>query len=137
MASHIAKEDTASHATPIVEDDLKGGHAVFETGSQTSSEPDVSRHKGTFETINNESFYRPIDIYEGIHRYDPKLQWEPNEEKRLVRKVGRLDLHQLSLRNHQSPLTQRPVGREDLLLGLSYVLRPAIGPWQHHSSFGR
>lgn len=33
-------------------------------------------------------FYEPIPEYEGYHRYDPKETWSPQEEKRLVRKVG-------------------------------------------------
>lgn len=41
----------------------------------------------TFETDSLESFYKPIDSYEGIHRFDPSFEWEAKEEKRLVRKV--------------------------------------------------
>lgn len=33
--------------------------------------------------------YRPVDTYEGIHRYDPDFEWKPEEEKRVVRKVRR------------------------------------------------
>ena len=31
--------------------------------------------------------YSPVETYEGIHRYDPDFEWEPAEEKRVVRKV--------------------------------------------------
>ncbi|KAM3538804.1 hypothetical protein ARSEF1564_008281 [Beauveria bassiana] len=31
--------------------------------------------------------YEPIPEYEGRHRYDPKAEWTPKEEKRLVRKL--------------------------------------------------
>lgn len=31
--------------------------------------------------------YKPIESYEGYHRYDPDFEWEPAEEKRVVRKV--------------------------------------------------
>ena len=41
----------------------------------------------TFETESLESYYKPIDGYEGLHRYDPSYTWEPAEEKRLVRRV--------------------------------------------------
>ena len=34
-----------------------------------------------------EGFYQPIDKYEGRHRYDPYFEWEPAEEKRLVRRL--------------------------------------------------
>ena len=33
--------------------------------------------------------YRPVDSYEGIHRYDPDFVWDKPEEKRLVRKVNK------------------------------------------------
>lgn len=59
--------------------------------SYTSREPYgiyPSKHNGTFDTISNSSFYTPIDGYEGKHRYDPTFEWEPKEEKKLVRKVN-------------------------------------------------
>ncbi len=33
-------------------------------------------------------FYEPIPEYEGAHRYDPKVEWDEKEERRLVRKVS-------------------------------------------------
>jgi len=39
------------------------------------------------ETDSLNSFYKPIDSYEGKHRYDPQFEWEAAEEKRVVRKV--------------------------------------------------
>jgi len=41
----------------------------------------------TFETESLDEFYKPLDTYEGRHRYDPQFEWEPAEEKKLVRKV--------------------------------------------------
>lgn len=46
------------------------------------------RQVGTFENDSLESFYKPIDAFEGSHRYDPKFEWDAKEEKRLVRKVS-------------------------------------------------
>lgn len=48
-----------------------------------------------FETDSLESFYKPIDEYEGAHRFDPKFEWEPKEERRVVRRVGRYFRRQL------------------------------------------
>lgn len=59
-----------------------------EHGFDPNLEGDSSRQHGTFATINDKSFYTPIDRYEGRHRYDPNFQWEPKEEKKLVRKVS-------------------------------------------------
>lgn len=42
----------------------------------------------TFDTSSLEEYYRPIDSFEGLHRYDPKYEWDPKDEKRLVRKVS-------------------------------------------------
>ncbi|KAL1600959.1 hypothetical protein SLS59_005624 [Nothophoma quercina] len=33
--------------------------------------------------------YRPVDSYEGLHRYDPDFDWEPEEEKKVVRKIDK------------------------------------------------
>ncbi|KAF2090247.1 MFS general substrate transporter [Saccharata proteae CBS 121410] len=41
----------------------------------------------TFATSGLDDYYRPIDSYEGIHRYDPDFTWEPAEEKKVVRKI--------------------------------------------------
>ncbi|USP81317.1 hypothetical protein yc1106_08591 [Curvularia clavata] len=35
------------------------------------------------------SHYRPVDTYEGIHRYDPFFEWEPEEERKVVRKIDK------------------------------------------------
>ncbi|KAI9706248.1 MAG: hypothetical protein M1820_004823 [Bogoriella megaspora] len=43
--------------------------------------------QGTYRTAGLESYYVPIDNYEGRHRYDPSFHWEPEEEKKLVRKI--------------------------------------------------
>lgn len=34
-----------------------------------------------------EAYYRPIEGYEGAHRYDPDYTWSMADEKRTVRKV--------------------------------------------------
>ena len=54
------------------------------------------RRIGVFDSVDdtNDTFYAPIEAYEGRHRYDPKFEWEPQEERRLVRKVRRR-LHDL------------------------------------------
>ena len=43
--------------------------------------------RGVFDASGVEQFYKPIDTYEGIHRYDPDFQWDAKEEKRVVRKL--------------------------------------------------
>lgn len=48
----------------------------------------VRENNTTFERFGKASHHRPIERYEGSHRYDPQFEWEPKEEKKLVRKVG-------------------------------------------------
>lgn len=43
---------------------------------------------GTFDAVEGHQFYRPIDSYEGLHRWDPDFQWTEDEEKKIVRKVN-------------------------------------------------
>lgn len=45
------------------------------------------KHDPTFATSGLDKYYRPIDGYEGIHRFDPDFEWDPEEERRVVRKV--------------------------------------------------
>jgi hypothetical protein len=70
------------------------GKEVVLTGSASGSDIDVqksgkvSRDRTTFATHGlRQDNYRPIDTYEGLHRYDPDFEWKPEEEKKLVRKV--------------------------------------------------
>ncbi|KAF2114546.1 phthalate transporter [Lophiotrema nucula] len=35
----------------------------------------------------DDDLYKPIEKYEGYHRYDPDFVWEPQEERRVVRKI--------------------------------------------------
>lgn len=42
---------------------------------------------GTFQVKEGHEFYRPIDSYEGIHRWDPEFEWTEEEERKIVRKV--------------------------------------------------
>ncbi|KAJ5862934.1 hypothetical protein N7455_007002 [Penicillium solitum] len=48
---------------------------------------ELSKGEGTFEASEGHHFYRPIDSYEGLHRWDPDFQWTETEEKRIVRKI--------------------------------------------------
>lgn len=54
------------------------------------NEPNLfARTEGkAFDNDSFQSYYKPIDSYEGRHRYDPDFEWEPKEEKKLVRKVS-------------------------------------------------
>ena len=51
---------------------------------ETSSK---SSGRRAWDQVDDPRFYKPIDTYEGIHRWDPEVEWTPEEEKKLVRKV--------------------------------------------------
>jgi MFS transporter, ACS family, DAL5 transporter family protein len=42
----------------------------------------------TFQVDGLETFYKPIEGYEGLHRYDPEYTWSSADEGRVVRKVS-------------------------------------------------
>lgn len=50
-----------------------------------------------FDMTEDARFYKPIDSYEGIHRWDPDFEWEEWEERKIVRKVSALYALNLSI----------------------------------------
>lgn len=75
----------ATKDTGVVPDVKKADADI--SGSDSDSSIFQTREGITFDTAGLESHYKPLDSYEGAHRYDPKFAWEPSEEKRVVRKV--------------------------------------------------
>jgi len=60
------------------------------TANQSTDSIDSYRY-GTGEVLavgGSVEFYEPIEKYEGRHRYDPKITWTDEEEKRLIRRVS-------------------------------------------------
>lgn len=61
-------------------------------GNAVISEPGIFKKAtrgATFEHDGtSEEFYKPIPTFEGIHRWDPDFEWEPKEEKRVVRRIN-------------------------------------------------
>jgi hypothetical protein len=86
---------TDSRAIPISGGDIPvTGKEIDVSGSASDSEIEVHKsNKGyregtTFATHGlRQDTYRPVDTYEGIHRFDPDFEWEPQEERKIVRKV--------------------------------------------------
>jgi hypothetical protein len=71
--------------------------ASFEA-SNISKTPHVIEHgqelhanSTTFASSGLEGYYKPSEGWEGLHRYDTEFAWKPEEEKKLVRKVRRID----------------------------------------------
>ena len=61
------------------------------SGSASDTDVRSTEHHGavTFDSAGLKARqYRPIDTYEGIHRFDPDFDWEPEEERKVIRKVS-------------------------------------------------
>ena len=127
MASSTPKEGITTSLRSLEKDgDREQRGLGDEAASRDSSEINSTQHKGTFETISYAAFYSPIQQYEGKHRYDPKFQWEPKEERRLVRKVNDCARNATAQNNPKSHLlTTASVGPQDMLMGMPDVLRPS------------
>ncbi|GMF80316.1 unnamed protein product [Aspergillus oryzae] len=86
MASDNHKEATAN--VEPVKDDSKQVSAGSSSETLPVAAPkrvkDIS--EGAFDTTEDPRFYKPIDDYEGIHRWDPDFEWGEQEEKKLIRK---------------------------------------------------
>lgn len=48
---------------------------------------DNNIHGSVFSDSRAKEFYKPIEKYEGRHRFDMHATWSDDEEKKLVRKV--------------------------------------------------
>lgn len=62
--------------------------------SDSASASSIEERRGTvkvvdcaFDTTEDPRYYKPIESYEGYHRWDPEFEWTEEEEKAVVRKV--------------------------------------------------
>ncbi|GME50401.1 Phthalate transporter [Neofusicoccum parvum] len=83
-AEASAYEDIAS---PTTLDEI--GYAKKNDLQIEEAPLNTAKHDPTFATSGLDKYYRPVAGYEGMHRYDPDFEWEPEEEKRVVRKIDR------------------------------------------------
>lgn len=85
-------------------------------------------HGDAFDTSGLDDLYKPISTYEGIHRYDPKFQWQDAEENKIIRKVCILpQCHGMETNKLSDRLA-------NMQLGVSNVLRLATRSWKHLAS---
>jgi hypothetical protein len=87
MASDDRKGATAN-AEPVRDDSKQ---VLTGSSSETLHVPERKQVKdiseGAFDTTEDPRYYKPIDTYEGVHRWDPDFEWEEQEERKLIRKV--------------------------------------------------
>ncbi|OJD35549.1 major facilitator superfamily [Diplodia corticola] len=83
-AEASAFEDMAS---PTTLDEI--GYAKKNDGWLEEAPVNAVKSAPTFATSGLDKYYRPVEGYEGMHRYDPDFEWEPEEEQRVVRKIDK------------------------------------------------
>ena len=62
--------------------------SISENRFQPKENKSTTAKTRTFETADDFHYHKPIEQYEGLHRWDPDFYWEEAEEKKLVRKVS-------------------------------------------------
>ncbi|KAF2792535.1 phthalate transporter [Melanomma pulvis-pyrius CBS 109.77] len=89
----MAKETPTALPHGIHLDVSKSKSDLDLTGSASASETEfraTGRDGVTFDSAGLKARqYRPIATYEGIHRFDPDFDWEPEEERKVVRKIDK------------------------------------------------
>ncbi|KAL4980144.1 major facilitator superfamily domain-containing protein [Aspergillus desertorum] len=78
------EKKTLPISTGEVEADSRG---ASETDDSDREQGRPNFTKSTFSATEDPRFYRPIDTYEGLHRWDPDFEWTEEEERRIVRKI--------------------------------------------------
>ncbi|KAJ6085068.1 hypothetical protein N7499_004697 [Penicillium canescens] len=63
------------------------GTSIGDDSDRERQQSHSNKAEGTFEAADNHHLFRPIDSYEGLHRWDPDFQWTEQEEKKIVRKI--------------------------------------------------
>jgi hypothetical protein len=81
MAEYRKDIDATAGDREKVYDDTKDASSLESRSDRSPTGGEV------FDTAGLEDLYKPIPTYEGIHRYDPKFQWQETEEKKVVWKV--------------------------------------------------
>jgi len=72
--------------TPVDPDSLTSSENPSTEDVETAGIDNV--HGSVFDDSGAAQFYKPIEKYEGAHRFDPNATWTPAEEKALVRTVS-------------------------------------------------
>ncbi|KAG5920256.1 hypothetical protein E4U42_006256, partial [Claviceps africana] len=81
----IGGEDV-SHVSIDVGYETDFGSSSTSSLDESSNKP--SRNRGVFVAPEAAEVYRPVQGFEGAHRFDPAAKWTDEEEKNLVRKLN-------------------------------------------------
>ena len=130
-------EDSKSPDVTSTEKSLENAKVAAATAySSQSSHDEPERPKtllgeAAFDTTEYVRHYKPIETYEGIHRWDPEFEWEEEEEKKIVRTVIP-NYPQVSSKPPPNTLTDcGPDRPAHMCVRLSYFLRTAARQRKH------
>ncbi|KAL3471244.1 major facilitator superfamily domain-containing protein [Aspergillus californicus] len=80
----MASEDPK--IVPVSASEIDSRGASLRNDSDKESQNAAPGHS-TFNSSEDRRYYRPIDSYEGLHRWDPDFEWTEKEERKIVRKI--------------------------------------------------
>ncbi|KKA19078.1 Transporter [Rasamsonia emersonii CBS 393.64] len=83
--SGIEQPSAPSPASKSAKDGVTTGYST--PRSLEERERPQGAEDAAFDMTEDIRYYKPIDTYEGIHRWDPEFEWEEWEEKKIVRKI--------------------------------------------------
>jgi hypothetical protein len=66
---------------------MNSSSPIFSPSKSDNFEDGAPPKPSTFQVDGLETFYKPIEGYEGKHRYDPEYTWSAADEGKVVRKV--------------------------------------------------
>lgn len=72
---------------------INSGYSTTASSSETKLGATEKLGRNVYETDEAKDIYKPIEGYEGAHRFDPGYQWTPEEEERLVKIVSFHSMH--------------------------------------------
>lgn len=71
---------------PVDPDSVTTSNSASTEDIETSQLDNI--HGSVFDDSSAAQFYKPIEKYEGAHRFDPNATWTPEEERKLIRTVS-------------------------------------------------
>ncbi|KAL9608115.1 MAG: hypothetical protein Q9167_007039, partial [Letrouitia subvulpina] len=104
-----------------------------ETTKTNPKDDDSTADESVFSNTKAHDIYKPIEKYEGRHRFDLNAIWSDDEERKLVRRVSIIKTHG----NEPDRLYSLLARLTDLFVGMYNVLCIAIGSGQYRSGFIR
>lgn len=83
-----ARRGQNSRAKDVSFVSIDDGYETDLPQSESSTLSDAPKTpSNVFSAAEALDLYRPVEGFEGAHRFDPSATWSPEEEKKLVKKV--------------------------------------------------